>query len=184
VSLEPTNEAYALAKISGLKMCEFYHKQYCFNAIAAMPTNLYGPQDNFDLETSHVLPALIRKIHEAKTNNHEFVEVWGTGNPLREFMYVEDLAEALVFLMESYHENQLINVGTGKDISILDLTKLIVDIVGYKGTIKFDATKPDGTPRKLLDVSRLNSLGFKAKTSLEDGIRKTYQWYLEEGLKS
>jgi GDP-L-fucose synthase len=182
--LEPTNEAYALAKISGLKMCEFYHKQYGFNAIAVMPTNLYGPHDNFDLETSHVLPALIRKIHEAKMNNDEFVEVWGTGSPLREFMYVEDFAEALVFLMESYNENQFINVGTGEDISILALAKLISDIVGYNGTIKFDATKPDGTPRKLLDVSRLNSLGFKAKTSLEDGIRKTYQWYLEEGLKS
>jgi GDP-L-fucose synthase len=183
-SLEPTNEAYALAKISGLKMCEFYHKQYGFNAIAAMPTNLYGPHDNFDLETSHVLPALIRKIHEAKINNQEFVEVWGTGKPLREFMYVEDLAEALVFLMEFYNENQFVNIGTGEDISILDLANLIIDIVGYEGTIQFDSTKPDGTPRKLLDVSRLKNLGFISKTLLEEGIRKTYQWYLKEGLES
>ena len=182
--LEPTNEAYAIAKISGLKMCEFYHKQYGFNAISAMPTNLYGPNDNFDLEYSHVLPALIRKIHEAKINNDEFVEVWGTGTPLREFMYVEDLADALVLLMEKYNENQFINIGVGKDISTKDLAFLVSEVIGFKGSIKFDTTKPDGTPRKLLDITRLNNLGFKAKTSLEDGIRKTYNWYLEEGLKS
>jgi GDP-L-fucose synthase len=166
-----------------MKMCEFYNKQYGFNAISAMPTNLYGPNDNFDLENSHVLPALIRKIHEAKINNDEFVEVWGTGTPLREFMYVEDLADALVLLMEKYNENQFVNVGVGKDISIKDLALLISEVVGFKGSIKFDTTKPDGTPRKLLDITRLNNLGFKAKTCLEDGIRKTYKWYLEEGLK-
>ena len=183
-SLEPTNEAYAIAKISGLKMCEYYHKQFGFNAIAAMPTNLYGPNDNFDLENSHVLPALIRKIHEAKINNDQFFEVWGTGAPLREFMYVEDLADALVLLMEQYNDNQFVNVGVGEDISIKDLALLVSKIVGFEGSIQFNKNKPDGTPRKLLDITRLNNLGYKAKTSLKEGIRKTYNWYLEEGLKS
>ena len=182
--LEPTNEAYAIAKISGLKMCEYYKKQYGFNTITAMPVNLYGPRDNFDLDNAHVFPALIRKIHEAKTNNYKFVEVWGTGKPYREFMYVEDLADALVLLMREYNDNQFVNVGVGEEISIKDLALLISNIVGFKGSIQFNKNKPDGTPRKLLDITRLNNLGFKAKTSLEEGIRKTYKWYLEENLKS
>ncbi len=172
--LEKTNEAYALAKISGLKMCEFFNRQYGTNFISAMPTNLYGPNDNFDLETSHVLPALIRKFHEAKVENKPYVEIWGTGIPKREFLYVDDLADALVFLMNNYEENETVNVGTGEDISIKDLAFLIKDIIGYTGELRFDTSKPDGTPRKLLDVSKIKKLGWKYTTSLKEGIEKTY----------
>lgn len=183
--LEYTNEPYAIAKIAGIKLCENYYKQYGCNFFSAMPTNLYGPFDNFDLSTSHVLPALIRKFHEAKIHNRDCVIVWGTGTPLREFLYVDDLAEAILFLMEkieakNLYENGIsqINIGTGTDISIRDLANLISEIAGYKGKIEFDPTKPDGTPRKLMDVSRLNQLGWKYKTELEDGIKKTYRWFL------
>ncbi len=184
--LEYTNEPYAIAKIAGIKMCENYYKQYGCNFISAMPTNLYGYNDNFDLQTSHVLPALIRKFHEAKTINKPFVEIWGTGKPLREFLFVDDLAEAILFLLENVEAENLyslgisqLNIGTGKDISIFDLAKLVSEIVGYKGEIVFDTTKPDGTPRKLMDVSRINSLGWKYKTELKEGIQKTYEWFLE-----
>jgi GDP-L-fucose synthase len=178
-SLEPTNEAYALAKISGLKMAQYYKKQFGFNSISAMPTNLYGYNDNFNLETSHVLPSLIRKIHEAKVYKSKSVTVWGSGKPLREFMFVDDLAEALVFLMKNYQDDSHINVGVGEDISIYALANLIMEIVGYEGEIIFDHSKPDGTPKKLLDISKLDQLGFKSKTSLRDGIKLTYNWYLE-----
>jgi GDP-L-fucose synthase len=173
--LEPTNEAYAIAKIAGIKMCDAYRKQYGCNFISVMPTNLYGPNDNYDLTTSHVLPALLRKIHEANENNNEKVVVWGTGKPLREFLHVDDLADACYFLMQNYDEPGLINIGVGKDISIFELANLIRTIVGYKGDIFFDATKPDGTPRKLMDVSKLKRLGWKAKISLEEGIKNVYQ---------
>jgi GDP-L-fucose synthase len=177
--LEKTNEAYAIAKISGLKMTEFFNKQYGTNYISVMPTNLYGPNDNFDLKTSHVLPALIRKIHEAKENNSEYVEIWGTGKPMREFLHVDDLADAVVYLMNNYNENKPINIGTGKDITIKELAELIKDVVGYQGKLKFDTSKPDGTPRKLLDVSRLHNAGWKHKISLREGIEKTYEWFKE-----
>lgn len=177
--LEKTNEAYAIAKISGLKMTEFFNKQYGTNYISVMPTNLYGPNDNFDLKTSHVLPALIRKIHEAKENNSEYVEIWGTGKPMREFLHVDDLADAVVYLMNNYNENKPINIGTGKDITIKELAELIKDVVGYQGELKFDTSKPDGTPRKLLDVSRLYNAGWKHKISLREGIENTYEWFKE-----
>lgn len=177
--LEPTNEPYAIAKIAGIKMCQSYNRQYGTNFISVMPTNLYGPNDNFNLETSHVLPALLRKFHEAKLNKEPFVEIWGTGNPRREFLYIEDLADACVFLMKNYNEDEVINVGVGKDISIKELSLLIREVVGYSGELKFNTSKPDGIPRKLLDVSKLTELGWEAKTSLELGIRKTYQWYTE-----
>lgn len=177
--LEPTNEAYAIAKIAGLKMCQYFNKQYGTNFICAMPTNLYGPHDNFSLQSSHVLPALIRKIHEAKISDSPFVDVWGTGRPLREFMHVDDLADACLFLMENYNDNDFINVGTGEDITIADLADTIKKVVGYNGEINFDPAKPDGTFRKLLDVSRLEQLGWKHKILLEDGIRQTYGWFLE-----
>lgn len=177
--LELTNEPYAIAKIAGIKMCQAYSKQYGCNFISVMPTNLYGQNDNFDLQNSHVLPALIRKIHEAKYNNKEYVEIWGTGTPLREFLHVDDLADACIFLMNNYNNSEIVNIGTGKEISIKDLAELIKQIVGYQGEIHFDSTKPDGTPRKLLDVSRLSSLGWKYKFELEDGIRQTYDWYLK-----
>ena len=176
--LEPTNEWYAIAKIAGIKLCQAYRRQYGFDAIAAMPTNLYGSGDNFDLNTSHVLPALIRKFHEANIQGASSVVVWGTGSPRREFLFVDDLAEALVFLMNNYSEEGPINVGVGEDVTIHELAQLIGRIVGFKGDIRFDPTKPDGTPRKLLDVSRLNALGWKARTALEDGVRLTYEWYL------
>jgi GDP-L-fucose synthase len=176
--LEPTNEWYAIAKIAGIKLCQAYRRQYGFDAIAAMPTNLYGSGDNFDLNTSHVLPALIRKFHEANIQGASSVVVWGTGSPRREFLFVDDLAEALVFLMNNYSEEGPINVGVGEDVTIHELAELIGRIVGFKGEIRFDPTKPDGTPRKLLDVSRLHALGWKACTALEDGIRLTYEWYL------
>jgi GDP-L-fucose synthase len=175
--LEPTNEPYAVAKIAGIKMCQAYNAQYETNFISVMPTNLYGPGDNFDLETSHVLPALIRKFHEAKNENRPSVPIWGTGTPKREFLYIDDLADACVFLMENYDSSEILNIGVGEDISINDLAILIKEIVGYKGDIVYDSSKPDGTPRKLLDVTRLHSLGWKAKTSLRDGIKKTYEWY-------
>lgn len=177
--LEPTNEAYALAKISGLKMCYYYKKQYGANFISIMPTNLYGPGDNFDLENSHVLPALLRKMHEAKVTGAQVVEVWGTGKALREFLYVEDMADASVFVMESYDGDLWLNVGTGQDISIRELAEVIKDVVGFKGDLKFNQDKPDGTPRKLLDVSKLKQAGWQYKTELREGIEKTYKWYLE-----
>lgn len=177
--LEPTNEGYALAKICGLKMCEFFKKQYGDNFISVMPTNLYGPNDNFDLETSHVMPALIRKFHEAKINNKPSVEIWGTGKPLREFLYVDDMADACVYLMENYNGHEHVNIGTGKEISIKELALLIKSIVGYEGELRFDESKPDGTPRKLLDISKLNNLGWKYKIELEDGIKDLYNWFLQ-----
>jgi GDP-L-fucose synthase len=182
--LEFTNEPYAIAKIAGIKLCENFYRQYGCNFYSVMPTNLYGPNDNFDLETSHVLPALIRKFHEAKEINKNEVVIWGTGKPLREFLYVEDVADAISFLMENVNARDIydkgishINVGTGKDISINELAMLIADIIGFKGEIIHDKTKPDGTPRKLLDVSRINSLGWKYKTELQDGIIKTYDFF-------
>ncbi len=176
--LEPSNDAYALAKIAGIKMCQSYNTQYGTNYISVMPTNLYGENDNFDLETSHVLPALIRRFDEAKTNNHPDVTLWGSGTPMREFLYVDDLAEACLHLMRTYdNSNEIVNIGTGEDVTIKELAETISSIVGYSGTLEWDTTKPDGTPRKLLDVSKLHSLGFTHKISLEDGIRKTYNWY-------
>ena len=177
--LEPTNEAYAIAKITGIELCKFYRRQYGCDFISAMPTNLYGINDNFDLETSHVLPALIRKFHEAKINNQEEVVMWGTGKPLREFMYVDDLADALVHLMLNYSDEIHVNMGTGKDLSIGELAHVVKEVVGYEGKIVNDLSKPDGTPRKLLDVSRLEATGWKYKTELRDGIDKVYKWYLE-----
>lgn len=177
--LEPTNEAYAIAKITGIKLCEFYRKQYGCDFISAMPTNLYGINDNFDLNSSHVLPALIRKFHEAKINGDKEVVMWGTGTPKREFLYVDDLAEACLFLMENYSEEQHINVGTGEDLSIRGLAELVKKIIGFEGEIVNDTSKPDGTPRKVMDVSKLNRLGWKASTGLEEGIRKVYDWFLE-----
>lgn len=174
-ALEQTNEPYAIAKIAGIKMCESYRRQYGVNYISAMPTNLYGPNDNYDLNNSHVLPALIRKFHEAKIANKNEVEIWGTGKPMREFLHVDDLAEACVFLMLNYNDEQWINVGTGEDVTIRELAELIQKIVGFEGNLVFNTSKPDGTPRKLLDVSRINSLGWKAKISLEDGIRHAYE---------
>jgi GDP-L-fucose synthase len=175
--LEPTNEWYAIAKIAGLKMCQAYRRQYGFNAISVMPTNLYGPEDNFSLQDSHVLPALIRKFLEAKTNAAADVTIWGTGAPRREFLYVDDLADACLFLMHSYDDESLINVGWGRDVTILELAQIIQLKVGYAGSLRFDPTKPDGTPRKLLDVTKLNALGWRAKTNLQEGIEKTLSWY-------
>lgn len=172
--LEQTNEPYAIAKIAGIKLCESYRRQYGCDFISAMPTNLYGRNDNYDLQNSHVLPALLRKMHTAKVNNASFVELWGTGTPLREFMYVDDLADACVFLLNNYSDEIFINIGYGEDITIRDLAHLIKDVVGYKGEIVFDSSKPDGTPRKLMDSSRLHSLGWQPKTNLETGIRETY----------
>ena len=179
-ALEPTNEPYALAKIAGIKLCQAYAREYGRNFICAMPTNLYGPGDNFDLNNSHVLPALLRKVHEAKAANAPEVMVWGTGTPRREFLHVDDLASACRFLIEQYDSPEIINVGCGEDVSILELTELICDVVGYRGKLVFDKTKPDGTPRKLLDVSRLTALGWKPRIGLREGIRQTYEWYLRE----
>lgn len=173
--LEPTNEPYAIAKITGIKMCEAYRDQYGCNFISVMPTNLYGPNDNYDLTNSHVLPALIRKFHEAKTENRSEVEIWGSGKPLREFLYVDDLADACYFLMQHYNEKGFINVGVGHDLSIAELARLVAEIVEYKGRLVFNTAKPDGTPRKLMDVSKLHSLGWKAKTELRTGIEQVYQ---------
>lgn len=173
--LEPTNEPYAIAKIAGIKMCDAYRDQYGCNFISAMPTNLYGPNDNYDLKNSHVLPALLRKFHEAKENNDESVEIWGSGKPLREFLHVDDLAEACLFLMKNYNEAGHVNVGSGSEIAIKDLALMIKDIVGYEGELKLDASKPDGTPRKLMDNSKINSLGWSPKISLEEGVRNVYE---------
>ena len=173
--LEETNEPYAIAKIAGIKMCESYNRQYQTDFISVMPTNLYGPNDNYNLQNSHVLPALIRKFHEAKTENKPEVEIWGTGTPLREFLHADDLGEACVFLMQNYSGLQHVNIGTGTDVSIKDLALLIQNIVGYKGEVVFDKTKPDGTPRKLMDVSFLHSLGWKHQINLEEGIRMVYE---------
>lgn len=178
-SLEETNEAYAIAKITGIELCKFYRRQYGCDFISAMPTNLYGINDNFNLETSHVMPALIRKFHEAKTNNSKEVVMWGTGKPRREFMYVDDLADSLIHLMLNYSDEIHVNLGTGEDIEIGELANLIKEIVGYEGKIVNDLTKPDGTPRKLLDVTRLNSTGFKHKIELKEGIEKVYKWFLQ-----
>ena len=177
--LEPTNEPYAIAKIAGLKMCEAYNRQYGTNFIAVMPTNLYGPYDNFDLDNSHVLPALIRKFHEAKLEGKPVVEIWGTGEPRREFLHVDDLAEACLFLMENYAGNDIVNIGIGEDITIQNLAYLIGEVLGFQGDLVFDTEKPDGTPQKLLDVTRINNLGWKARIGLREGIRETYKWYLE-----
>jgi len=188
--LEFTNEPYAIAKIAGIKLCENYYRQYGDNFISAMPTNLFGFYDNFDLKTSHVLPALIRKFHEAKINQSPNVTLWGTGKPKREFLFVDDLAEAILFLMEKINAKDLydngisqINIGTGEDLTIESLAKMISNIVGFKGSIVYDSVKPDGTPRKLMDVSRIHSLGWKHKISLEQGIKLTYDWYLKKGGK-
>ncbi|MFZ5532498.1 MAG: GDP-L-fucose synthase [Pseudomonadota bacterium] len=177
-ALEPTNEWYAIAKIAGIKLCQAYRRQYGFNAISLMPTNLYGPGDNFHLANSHVLPALIRKFHEAKASGASEVVVWGSGTPRREFLHVDDLADACLFLMQHYDDERIVNVGVGKDVSILELAALVQRVVGFEGRIVLDPSKPDGTPRKLLDVSRLAALGWQARIGLEDGIRKTYQWFL------
>lgn len=177
--LEPTNEPYAIAKIAGIKLCESYRRQYGANFISAMPTNLYGPGDNYDLQNSHVLPALLRKIHEAKVSGTSSVEIWGSGNPLREFMHVDELADALVFLMEEYNDEQFINVGSGEEISIKGLAELIGRIVGYSGELKFNTDKPDGTMRKLMDSSRINAMGWQPSISLEEGIKATYLEYLK-----
>jgi GDP-L-fucose synthase len=176
--LEETNQWYAIAKIAGIKLCQAYRKEYGFNAILLMPTNLYGPYDNFDLMNSHVLPALIRKFHEGKVNKTESVEVWGSGKAYREFLYIDDMAEACCFLMKNYNDESIINIGTGKDISIKGLAELIQKTVGHEGNIVFDSTKPDGTPKKLTDVSKLNKLGWKSNTSLKQGLEDTYNWYL------
>jgi GDP-L-fucose synthase len=176
--LEPTNEWYAIAKIAGLKMCQAYRKQYGFNAISAMPTNLYGPGDNFSLKSSHVLPALLRKIHEAKEAGATEVEVWGTGTPRREFLHVDDLADACVFLMRNYDGDGWVNVGWGRDETIAELADTIRRVVGFTGSLRFDSSKPDGTPRKLLDTTRLTALGWSPKIGLEAGIRSTYEWFL------
>ena len=179
--LEPTNEPYAIAKIAGLKMCESYRRQYGFNAISVMPTNIYGPGDNFDLETSHVLPALIRKAHEAKVSGAKEMGVWGTGNPRREFLHVDDLADACLFCMNHYKGSTALNVGVGEDLTIRELVETVCDVVRFEGELVFDASKPDGTPRKCLSVDRLAELGWRAKTGLRDGIADTYRWYLEQG---
>lgn len=178
--LEPTNEAYAIAKIAGIKLCEFYNKQYGTQFISAMPTNLYGPYDTFDAEYAHVIPALIAKFHEAKLMNKDRVVVWGSGKQRREFLFVDDLAQALIKLMQTYNENKLINIGTGTDITIGTLAAYIKEVVGYKGAIVFDVTKPDGTDQKLLNVDRVHGLGWKAITSLYDGLKATYTWYIEQ----
>ncbi len=178
--LEPTNEAYAVAKILGIKTIEAYRRQYGMRWISAMPTNLYGPNDNFDLETSHVLPALIRRFHEAKVAGDASVTVWGSGTPRREFLHVDDLADALVFLMQNYDGDSFVNVGVGEDVSIRELAEMVRGVVGYDGAIGFDASKPDGTPRKLMDVSRLSALGWRPRIGLEDGIRATYDWYVSK----
>ena len=175
--LEPTNEWYAIAKIAGLKMCQAYRRQYGFDAICVMPTNLYGPGDNFSLQDSHVLPALIRKFHEAADNNSPEVVIWGSGAPRREFLYVDDLADACLFLMEHYSDEPPVNIGWGRDVTILELARLIQEKTGFKGRLSFDASKPDGTPRKLLDVSRLTALGWHARVDLAEGIDRTLRWY-------
>ena len=178
-SLEPTNDAYAIAKIAGIKMCQSFNEQYSTNFISVMPTNLYGYNDNYDLKNSHVLPAMIRKFHEAKINENPHVEIWGDGTPMREFLFVDDLAEACLFLMDNYNDNDIVNIGTGEDITIKDLAYLIKEVVGFKGNILFNSQMPNGTPRKLLDVSKLTNLGWQYKISLKEGIEKTYKEYVK-----
>lgn len=178
--LEPTNQWYAVAKIAGIKMCQAYALQHGFKAISVMPTNLYGPGDNFDLQTSHVLPALLRKFHAARETGAKDVTVWGSGTPRREFLFVDDLADALCFLMERYDSAEIINVGWGEDVTIAELAELIAEVVGFRGALVFDRSKPDGTPRKLLDVGKIAALGWQPRTRLRDGIRKTYDWYLTD----
>lgn len=182
--LEPTNEPYAVAKIAGIKMCQAYNRQYGTNFLSVMPTNLYGPNDNFDLKTSHVLPALIRKFHEAKIKSLSEVEIWGTGSPRREFLHVDDLADACLFLMNNYNSSKIINIGVGKDQTIRELTEIIAGLAGFKGSIRFDTGKPDGTPVKRLDVSKINSIGWRARIGLEQGIAETYKWYAENVYKA
>ncbi|WP_214754749.1 GDP-L-fucose synthase [Exiguobacterium sp. s16] len=177
--LEPTNDAYALAKISGIKMCQSYNKQYGTTYISAMPTNLYGENDNFDLQSSHVLPALMRKFHEAKEQDRDSVEIWGTGTPKREFLYSDDLADACLFLMKHYNDDEIVNIGVGKDVTIRELAETIKDVVGFDGELTFDTSKPDGTPRKLVDTSKINGLGWSANIELRDGVQRAYDWYLE-----
>lgn len=179
--LEPTNEWYAVAKIAGIKTCQAYRQQYGFDAISLMPTNLYGPGDNFDLQSSHVLPALIRKFHEAKVNGLPEVEIWGTGTPKREFLHVDDLASACLFLMERYSEAEIINIGSGQEVTIADLAALVSRTVGFPGAVRYNPAMPDGTPRKLLDVSKLTTLGWQSRITLEEGIASTYAWFLEHG---
>jgi GDP-L-fucose synthase len=176
--LEPTNEWYAIAKIAGIKMCQAYRRQYGFDAISVMPTNLYGPGDNFDLQNSHVLPALLRKFHEAKRDHAPKMVVWGTGTPRREFLYVEDLADAVTYLMEHYSGEDLVNIGVGADVTIRELAEIVAAVVGFSGQLEFDTSKPDGAPRKLLDVTRLKALGWSAAVPLEQGVRRTYKWFL------
>ncbi len=181
--LETTNEAYAIAKISGMEMCKFFKRQYGDDFISCMPTNLYGPNDNFNLETSHVMPAMIRKFDDAKKANAEYVELWGTGSPLREFLYVDDMADACVYLLENYSGEQHVNIGTGKEITIKGLAELVKKVVGFEGEIRWNSDMPDGTPRKLCDVSKLHSIGWKEKVDLEEGIRREYEWYLSQDEK-
>ena len=181
--LEPTNEAYAIAKIAGIKLCQAYNREYGANFISAMPTNLYGPNDNFDLETSHVLPALLRKAHEAKTRKDKKLIVWGTGKPRREFLHVDDLASACLLLLEKYDSPEIINVGYGEDVSIRELAELICDVVGFNGELAWDTSKPDGTPRKLLDVTKLRELGWKPAITLRNGVASTYEWFLANCVK-
>ncbi len=182
--LEETNQAYAIAKIAGIELCRAYRAQYGFNAISVMPTNLYGPGDNFNAQTSHVLPALIRKFHQAKQNGAKHVEIWGTGSPRREFLHADDLADACVFLMAHYNEPEIVNIGTGEDISIRELAELVRQVVDVDVELRFDTTKPDGTPRKLLDVNRLNALGWRAAIPLQGGITQTYHWYREQAAEA
>jgi GDP-L-fucose synthase len=180
--LEPTNEWYAIAKIAGIKMCQAYRREYGFNAISLMPTNLYGPGDNFDLQSSHVLPALIRKFHEAKARGDKSVQIWGTGTPHREFLHVDDLADAVVYLLRNYDAEPMVNIGWGEDVTIRELAEMVMSAIGYTGALAFDPTKPDGTPRKLLDVSRLHGLGWRPRISLKEGIAATYTWFKEHAV--
>jgi GDP-L-fucose synthase len=182
--LEPTNEWYAIAKIAGLKMCQAYRREFGFKAISLMPTNLYGPGDNFDLQNSHVLPALIRRFHEAKLRAAESVTLWGTGTPRREFLHVDDLADAVVYLLQTYDAEPIVNIGWGEDVTIRELADLVMSVIGYKGRVVFDDSKPDGTPRKLLDVSRLTGLGWQAKIPLKAGIERTYAWFKEHSAEA
>jgi GDP-L-fucose synthase len=181
-SLEPTNEAYAIAKIAGIKMCQAYRKQHGFDAIALMPTNLYGPGDNFDLRSSHVLPALMRKFHEAHLDGDRVVALWGSGTPRREFLHVDDLAEACVHLMATYSSPEILNVGTGEDLPIRELAAKLQRLTGHRGPVTWDSSKPDGTPRKVLDVSRVHALGWRHRTSLDDGLRSTYDWFTRQSV--
>jgi GDP-L-fucose synthase len=177
--LEPTNEWYAIAKIAGVKMCQAYRREFGFNAISLMPTNLYGPGDNFDLQNSHVLPALIRRFHEAKVRGDPSVTIWGSGTPRREFLHVDDLADAVLYLLHNYDAEPIVNIGWGEDVTIRGLAEIVMSVIGYKGAVAFDTTKPDGTPRKLLDVTRLTNLGWRAQIALESGIAATYAWFME-----